>query len=202
MYGGDMNLYSNNNSTNIKGTGYKDKQSALHTLDIIKNRSLIYQKSVVITMYYRAKYHKNRTKNMEDAMLIFRNWLKTHKTLKTKYEYLPLGLITKYKKLANVYNISLDFLNIYNKVNGNYRKLSFIPIAKINSTKINNTLDYDIIREKQIDKLLKKNSTIKLYNSTGPYINLPTKQHMKLIMYGYSMDKLGLINRLKLLKNI
>jgi hypothetical protein len=51
--------------SSTKGTGYKDKQKALDTLEIIKNRDLIYQKQVVNTMYNRAKYHPNQTKNMK-----------------------------------------------------------------------------------------------------------------------------------------
>jgi hypothetical protein len=53
-----------------KGTGYKDKQKALDTLT--------YQKQVVNTMYNRAKYHPNQTKNMKEAMKIFNIWLKKH----------------------------------------------------------------------------------------------------------------------------
>jgi len=51
--------------SSTKGTGYKDKQKALDTLEIIKNRDLIYQKQVVNTMYNRTKYHPNQTKNMK-----------------------------------------------------------------------------------------------------------------------------------------
>ena len=36
--------------TSTKGTGYKDKQKASDTLEIIKNRDLTYQKQVVNTM--------------------------------------------------------------------------------------------------------------------------------------------------------
>ena len=61
--------------SSTKGTGYKDKQKALDTLEIIKNRDLIYQKQVVNTMYNRAKYHPNQTKNMKEAMKIFNTWL-------------------------------------------------------------------------------------------------------------------------------
>jgi hypothetical protein len=64
--------------SSTKGTGYKDKQKALDTLEIIKNRDLIYQKQVVNTMYNRAKYHPNQTKNMREAMKIFKTWLKKH----------------------------------------------------------------------------------------------------------------------------
>ena len=62
-------------NTSTKGTGFKDKQKALDTLDILKNRDIIYQKQVVNTMYNRAKYHPHQTKNMIEAMKVFKKWL-------------------------------------------------------------------------------------------------------------------------------
>ena len=61
--------------TSTKGTGFKDKKKALDTLKIIKDRDIIYQKQVVNTMYNRAKYHPNQTKEMKDAMKVFAKWL-------------------------------------------------------------------------------------------------------------------------------
>ena len=65
-------------NTSTKGTGFKDKQKALDTLKIIKNRNIIYQKQVVITMYNRAKYHPHQTKAIKEAMKVFNEWLKKH----------------------------------------------------------------------------------------------------------------------------
>ena len=61
--------------TSTKGTGFKDKQKALDTLNMVKNRDIIYQKQVVNTMYNRAKYHPHQTKNMIEAMKVFKKWL-------------------------------------------------------------------------------------------------------------------------------
>jgi hypothetical protein len=61
-----------------KGTGFKDKQKALDTLNIIKDRDLVYQKQVVTTMYNRAKYHPHQTESMKDAMKVFNKWLEKH----------------------------------------------------------------------------------------------------------------------------
>jgi aromatic ring hydroxylase len=61
--------------TSTKGTGFKDKEKVLDTLKIIKKRDLVYQKQVVNTMYNRAKHHPNQTKEMRDAMKIFKDWL-------------------------------------------------------------------------------------------------------------------------------
>ena len=73
----NLYLYSDNHpKTSTKGTGFKDKQKALDTLNIIKDRNITYQKQVVITMYNRAKYHPYQTKNMKEAMKVFKKWLK------------------------------------------------------------------------------------------------------------------------------
>jgi len=65
--------------TSTKGTGFKDKQKALDTLKIIKNRDLTYQKQIVITMYNRAKFHPHQTKEMRDAMKVYYDWLKKYR---------------------------------------------------------------------------------------------------------------------------
>ena len=68
-----MDLYTNSNPQNtIKGLGFKDKEKALASIEKIKNLDKIRQKQIVLTMYYRAKHHPNRTINMEDAMKIFK----------------------------------------------------------------------------------------------------------------------------------
>ena len=75
----NKSLYNDDHpKTSIKGTGFKDKQKALDTLKIIKNRDIVYQKLVVTTMYNRAKYHPHQTSTMKDAMKIFSDWLKKH----------------------------------------------------------------------------------------------------------------------------
>lgn len=75
-----MSLYADYHpETSTKGTGFKDKEKAKETLKIIKKEPKTKQTQIVITMYYRAKYHPNRTKNMEEAMKVFKKWLKKHK---------------------------------------------------------------------------------------------------------------------------
>jgi len=64
--------------TSLKGLGYGNKEKALGTLELIKNFDIVYQKRVVLTMYNRAKYHKYQTKQMLDAMKIYKKWLKSY----------------------------------------------------------------------------------------------------------------------------
>ncbi len=61
--------------TSLKGTGFKNKEKALHTIKIISDKPINYQKQVVNTMYNRAKYHPYQTKDMKEAMKVFKEWL-------------------------------------------------------------------------------------------------------------------------------
>jgi hypothetical protein len=72
----NISLYEDKHpKTSTKGTGFKNKEKAIETLKIIKDRDIIYQKQVVNTMYNRAKYHPHQTSGMKDAMKIFKDWL-------------------------------------------------------------------------------------------------------------------------------
>lgn len=82
--------------TSTKGTGFKNKQKAIETLKIIKDRDMIYQKQVVNTMYNRAKYHPYQTEDMRDAMKIYEKWLKKNNKKSSK----KLSKKKLYKKLS------------------------------------------------------------------------------------------------------
>tara|TARA_B110001469_G_scaffold122549_1_gene133381 strand:+ start:204 stop:476 length:273 start_codon:yes stop_codon:yes gene_type:complete len=84
-----MELYSDRNpKKTIKGFGYKNKKKANYTLKKLKKIKAtdLYSFQVINTMYYRAKHHKNRTKDMEQAMKIFKKYLDKIKK-KTKKNY-------------------------------------------------------------------------------------------------------------------
>jgi hypothetical protein len=70
-------LYSSNKNPkkSIKNTGYKDKNKAKDTIDIIKKLDKTHQMQIVLTMYYRAEHHPHKTKDMEQAQKVFRKWL-------------------------------------------------------------------------------------------------------------------------------
>jgi len=63
------------NNLLLKEPVLKNKEKAIDTLKIIKDRDIIYQKQVVNTMYNRAKYHPHQTENMREAMKVFEKWL-------------------------------------------------------------------------------------------------------------------------------
>lgn len=191
-----MSLYSDDNpKSTIKGTGFKDKDTAKKTLKLISKRSIKYKITTINALYNRAKNHPHQTEDMIEAMTVFKNWLDKNKKKKRKYEYLPLKIIKKYEKLADELNVSevsrgkkkssksdYGLLEIYKK----YKKpdkLSFIP-AKCSNPESN---DYDSLREKFLNARLGqiRKSNTKLYDKEGN----PTKQHLVLIMNAYSPDK-------------
>lgn len=185
MDGGNNRLYTDDNpKTTIKGTGYSDKKKALKTLKLISKRSIVYQKSVVITMLYRAKHHRNKTDNMKEAIKVYEQWLKKNKNKKRRYEYLKLSIIKKYEDLAKEYGILeipsvKKFYETYKKYKGNKRKMAFIPVDKTKPT----GYDFDSMRENFLHNKLKK--TKRLYYPNGKYKGLPTKWYLILIMFGY-----------------
>jgi len=88
-------------------------------------------------------------------------------------------------------------LQIYRELNGKFGKLAFIPVLKSKPT----GADYDIQREHFINTRIKHmlKSNTPLYYKSGKYKDLPTKQHLILIMNSYSPDPRGIKKRIKLL---
>lgn len=68
----------------IHGLGYGTKEKALYTIKKIKNKPINYQVSLVNTMLGRAKNHKYRNKDMDEAIKVFNQWLKDYKKNKKK----------------------------------------------------------------------------------------------------------------------
>lgn len=188
----------------LKNTGFKDKETAIKTINIISKRSLKYQFDVINTMYNRAKFHQHKTKQMDDAMNIFFSWLekypKNKKNEDKNYPWLPLNIVLKYEKLASIYNIShvargikkgtktdKGFLEMYKEVKGKSYKLQYIPIKSDNP----NGQDYWSYRIAFINSRLgqMKKANTELYYTSGKYSGFPTKQHLILILHGYSPDK-------------
>ena len=190
--------------TSLKNTGFKDKETALKTISLVSKRSLRYQFDVINTMFNRAKHHPNKTDNMNDAIKVFSKWLKNYKSIKKKedkkYPWLPLETIKKYEKIAEEYGISEvargikkstktdeGFLRIYKKVGGKSHKLQYIPIKK-DKPSGQDYWSYRISFIKSRLGQMKANKT-ELFYTEDKYKGLPTKQHIILIMHGYSPAK-------------
>ena len=141
---------------------------------------------------------------MQEAMSVFKKWLKNYSKMKTmedkKYPWLTLKTISKYEKIAELYGVSQvarglkkgtrtdeEFLKMYKKVGGKAYKLQYIPVKK-NRPEGNDYFSYRInfinSRMGQI-----KQAKTPLYYTEGKFKGLPTKQHIILIMHAYSPDK-------------
>ncbi len=71
-----MSLYRDTHpEKSTKGVGFKNKEKAIDTINIIKKYNIIKQMQIVLTMYYRAEHHPYKNKNMKEAMKIFKKWL-------------------------------------------------------------------------------------------------------------------------------
>ncbi len=198
------NLYNDlHPSKSLKKTGFKDKQTALDTIEMIKSRSLKYQFDVINTMYNRAKFHPNKTESMEEAMRIFYSWLKKYPKIKKQedklYPWIPLETVEKFLKLANEYKVGevsrgikkssktdKGFFQMYKLVKGKGYKLQYIPI-KENKPEGQDYWSYRIGFIKSRLAQMKKANT-PLYLKEGKYKGLPTKQHLVLILHAYSPD--------------
>lgn len=62
------------NST-IKGIGYKNKETALKSIELVKSYSKEKQFRIINVLYQRAKYHPYPTPEIKDAMKVFKKWL-------------------------------------------------------------------------------------------------------------------------------
>ena len=74
----NMELYTDANPETTIKVGFKDKQAALDSIKKIANKSMDYQIKVIITLYYRAKFHPHQTASMRKAMGVFAKWLKKY----------------------------------------------------------------------------------------------------------------------------
>jgi len=80
----NVHLYSDDNpATTVKGTGFRDKETALRTIRLTEQNKPPNKRIWTInTMYYRAKHHPNQTQGMREAMEVFEAWIKDYKARK------------------------------------------------------------------------------------------------------------------------
>ncbi len=205
MSHGQAQLYNDlHPDKSLKNTGFKNKSTAISTINMVEKRSLRYQFDVINTMYNRAKYHPHINDDMKEAMSVFKKWLKNYSKLKReedkKYPWLSLKTISKYEKIAELYGVSEvarglkkgtrtdeGFLKMYKKVGGKAYKLQYIPVKKDKMT----GNDYFSYRINFINSRMGqiKHAKTPLYYTEGKFKGLPTKQHIILIMHAYSPDK-------------
>lgn len=74
-------LFNNNprGKPKLKTLGYGTEEKAESSILKLKHYPEAYQRQAATTMYYRAKYHANQTRNMRKAMKVYNRFLKTLK---------------------------------------------------------------------------------------------------------------------------
>lgn len=223
--GGDMELFSDKYPEyTVSGTGFKDKKTALYTLEIIKNRDVDYQFQVVNTMYYRClnvikkTNDEKKKKNLKNASDIFRKWLDNYKkdnsqefALRKKFsKYLSLNVINNAELLAKYYNISRKarglekstksdkgFLEVYRNIKGDKKRLRTLPIKK----DIPNGQTWDKHRNNYCIRRMSMLKNKDLYHKDGELKDLPTILHTNMLIWGCTPD-FDKINKMFLDKKI
>ena len=76
----NRSLYANGKKRSKVKSGYGDEKKAEDTIKNVKKYNKKYQYQVINTMYNRAKYHANQTKDMRKAMVVFKKWLNKYKS--------------------------------------------------------------------------------------------------------------------------
>ncbi|XP_076268682.1 uracil-DNA degrading factor [Rhynchophorus ferrugineus] len=177
----------------VPGLGFKDKDKALETLKNLEGRDPDYQKLAIKGLIGRAKRtitltkDKDKLNNINEAMKIFEDWLKDFEFKNLSKEnraYLPLASVEALLPLKEKYGFKDDlserFLKAYkDKAKGDYKNLRTVSSGEDKPT-------WDIVRNQEIKKIWKgfEESKPDLWNDD----DLPTEDHLKLIVWAYSPD--------------
>ncbi|XP_018574572.1 uncharacterized protein LOC108913501 [Anoplophora glabripennis] len=175
----------------VPGLGFKDKEKALETIKNLEGRDPDYQKLAIKGLIGRAKRtltltkDKDKLQNINDAMAVFEEWLRNfelNNLSKENRAYLPLISIEALLPLKERFDIEdkkVDsFLEAYKKANADYKNLRTVASGEDEPT-------WDIVRNTELKKLLKQ------LEENKPELwkdDLPTKEHMEIILWAYSPD--------------
>ncbi|XP_060524276.1 uncharacterized protein LOC132700769 [Cylas formicarius] len=176
----------------VPGLGFKDKEKAQETIKILEGRDPDYQRLAVKGLVGRAKRtltltkDKEKLQNINDALSLFEDWLKDFEFKNLSKEnraYLPLQCIESLLPLKEKYKIKNEdaesFIKAYKeKARGDYKNLRTVASGEDKPT-------WDIVRNQNLKKLLKEMEESKpdLWKD-----DLPTKDHLELILWAYSPD--------------
>ncbi|KAK2585240.1 hypothetical protein KPH14_009942 [Odynerus spinipes] len=174
--------------------GFKDKQKALDTLKFLDGRDISYQYHVITSFVSRVKRTLQITKdeeklsNLRDALKVFEDWLTDYKKNnrgKENFAYLPIETIKAFRPLAQRYDaIDDEFYVAYKEEKGDYKNLRTARLQ-------NNGITWDIERNRRLKEIIAniKERNIQWYETdAGDLRGLPTKEHVRCIMLGYSPD--------------
>lgn len=193
------------NENTFQGAGFKDKEKAMETLKLLDGRDITYQFQIINSMYNRAKVIYKRTtdkekrQNLNDAIEIFEKWIddyRSHSRSKENFSYLPLEMIEDFEPLANHYKITNSgFLQAFKEVDGDLKRLRSKKVP-------DEEITWDVKRNKNLKELDTnvKEKYIPLFETDQPLRGLPTKEHVEMIMWGYSNEQTKLKKCIPLIK--
>ncbi|XP_017773803.1 PREDICTED: 46 kDa FK506-binding nuclear protein [Nicrophorus vespilloides] len=178
----------------VQGLGFKDKEKALDTIKNLEGRDPDYQKLAIKGLIGRAKRvltltkDKEKLQNINDAMATFDGWLKEFENsnkAKENKPYLPLDTMKLLLPLKEQYKLEEDtkrdaFMEAYKSVKGEYKNLRTVQSG-------DDEPSWDIVRNAALKKIMKK------IDDENPNLwddDLPTKEHMEVILWSYSPDAL------------
>jgi len=181
------------NENTFQGGGFKDKEKAQETIKLLDGKDTTYQFQIINSMFNRAKVifkrttDKDKRKNLEEAIEVFEAWIDDYKKKgrsKESFAYLPLETVVGYKTLAKHHGISdFGFLEAFKEADGDLKRLRNKKIPDDSTT-------WDVHRNrnlKVVDTKINENY-LPLFETDGPLRTLPTKEHVELIMWGYSHE--------------
>ncbi|XP_012061663.1 PREDICTED: uncharacterized protein LOC105624930 [Atta cephalotes] len=172
---------------------FKDKDKALQSIKSLEGRDISYQFHAISGLVKRAERvisctkDEQKIKNMQEAIEIFENWLTDYNVKgrsKENFNYLTIDIVRAFKPLAERYNIEDNgFFKIYEEVNGDYKKLRSIRFPESNVT-------WDVKRNEHLRELVNciKEKHIQWFDTDVEFRDLPTAEHTRCIMWGFSHD--------------
>lgn len=194
---------SETTETTFQGAGFKDKEKALETLQLLEGRDVTFQFQIINSMFHRAKVIHKRTKdpeklrNLSEAIETFENWLndyRSHSRAKENLTYLPLDVVEAFQPLADKYGVKtevsgvdISFLKAYREADGDLKKLR---VLKVNPDD-EKSITWDVHRNKYLKPLVdrvKGDDAPPLYRTEEKVRGVPTKEHVELVMWGYSPE--------------
>ncbi|TKX25270.1 hypothetical protein C1H76_2503 [Elsinoe australis] len=194
-------LYTDDNpATTLHGTGFKDKATALHTLELVSQRSLTYQFQTINTMLYRAKGHAHKTDGIKDAISVFQDWVDGYKERKGALRSFPLLSKPKVKAYLEAWEAD-EYGNVGKDVKGlkDAKEFAKMYVDLGARKRLGNTLvdmekpggeDWEIRRYKRLCDIVEENREWDVGELwVDERERIPTGEHLRLILWGWSPSK-------------
>lgn len=190
-------LYTDDNpTTTLHGTGFKDKATANHTIELVSRRSLTYQFQTINTMLHRAKGHPHKTASMLEAIEVLQSWTSQYKSRKSElrtFKLLGKPLVEKYLKQAEEYNeahednydvIDIDFARLYIGLPAKKRLANTLEDPSHPEGRDLEVWRYEVLNELVPDVQGSGMEEDKLWLNKS--MKLASALHLRMIMYGFS----------------